>query len=533
MPCACGDRFVSEAVLAFVAQDASDDAMSLFSRKSSVGLTWTREGACFGVRLRRGAGAVRLEDVWTVVPGEDGRLPQVLAEGADRLNAAEAGAVVVGPASPEAAFVDLNMPPLPPDDLRRAVEFELPRHVPVAPEAVLWGYRVLPSSNGNQRSVRLITMRESNWAAWVEVASRISTGTDAIIPPAAVVDPILEDRPVPVPSPAKDAVFVLVPRQHGNGREIVLVSRDSETAVSALEGVLGMDGLDVGALADMPSDQRLHFVSAVLLALYGLSRSLDADRRTCPAPPYELRPRRNRSSRVLAAVLAIYVAGAVGVLGARWYRHGMSRFTRLRTESERLQQLLKADNVQPIPDELLEAIEKDLHDVDINRPTLTEALLELTRIVPQDAWVTSLTWTDGKLDVQVRTAQENSGIFEKLKRSNIFTDVVPLGTISDPRTGEYTLRFQMRAAFRTPSLSEAAPPGGQEEGTHGGEAVSRVQSPPAESSKTPPGEALEKKSPSRTVAPTRTLPPPPPPPPPPSGSAAGGTDGPEQKSNKP
>ena len=107
--------------------------MRVYNRKTSVGLAWTRKGSCFGVRLRRFGSGVRIEHLWSAAAEGDVPLAAVLAAGAVETGAEDAAAIIAGPAEPTALAADLDMPPLSPDDLRRALEFELASRVPVSP----------------------------------------------------------------------------------------------------------------------------------------------------------------------------------------------------------------------------------------------------------------------------------------------------------------------------------------------------------------------------------------------------------------
>jgi len=285
------------------------------------------------------------------------------------------------------------------------------------------------------------------------VAGGIPGGVDALLPPAAALDPVLADREIRLQGSTPASAFVFAPL--GDGTREVRIADPKDPTGDPETALFGLSELDPGPLGAEVPEVRREYAPAVILALYGLTRNALKDRKTWAPLPFELRPRRNQASRILATALAFYLLAGIGVLVARQYSRGMEQLGILRARAAALQSQLAELQAPKTDDKLFDAIRKDLEDALIDRPTLTETLVELTRLIDKSAWVTSLTWTDGKIDLQVRTAGDNPDIFEKLRESPIFQDVVPLGSTVDHRTNETTLRFQLRATFRLPPTEAA------------------------------------------------------------------------------
>ena len=75
--------------------------MPKFTRNSSVALSWTQDGACHAVRLRRtGGDACRIAATWSGKADKDHPLAEVLAEAARALNAKDAACLSAAPAIP-------------------------------------------------------------------------------------------------------------------------------------------------------------------------------------------------------------------------------------------------------------------------------------------------------------------------------------------------------------------------------------------------------------------------------------------------
>ncbi len=464
--------------------------MPLYVRKSCVALTWRSDGSARGLRLRAVSGRVSVEAIWAP---DDSDSPVAAATHwagcIESLGIKDSTCVVAGAADEPCGMADLDLPGLNPSDLRNALAFELNRHAPIRSEMLTWGYRRLPpppDSDENRLYLRLFYLRENDWAHWLEIASALPFGLDALLPPAVAADPVLAGKTIALPGPPGSPPLAAVPDAGAGRREWIPTDPNAKLDEALAPLIAEFDNL--GPLAEEPVERLLDWAPALLLGLYGLTRGPESDRRTLPALPYELRPRRYQGSVLLAAALSLYLLVTLGMIAARWTRNGMAELHALRSEEAALKAELAGLKPPSKQDEaLLDKVRQDLKDAFIDRPTLTETLLELTRLIGENAWVTSFVWNDGKIDLQVRSEDEHPGIFDKLRDSPIFLDVVPLGSSKDPRTGEFNLRFQLRAAFaKNPPARSKKPPAG---------AAKPPANPGGAAGRRPPGVPSGRKSP--------------------------------------
>ncbi len=423
--------------------------MRVFTRKSSVGLAWTPDGKCWGVHLRRVRDRCAVALFWTGEAGKNEPVAERLAEGFRGLAAQENTAVVVGGAGCSYGFADVDMPRLAPDDLRNALLFQVTKFAPVSADRLVWGYRVLPGRSGDHQIARLIYMREPEWRRWIDDASGLRQGVDMIIPPGAVLDPLAAEHPVFLHDPVSDDGFVVTPSAAGR-RQIRRCDTADEDAFGARPSPLSLPFLDPGGLQAMPPEEQQGFVPAILLAMYGLTKSCAHDRSTWMPVPIELRPRRHRYSRLVATAMVLYLLGVAGLTAFREFQAAGTHYSRLLRECDKIEdrtgQMMenvdKTDLLQILPRELDEA---RFGRPSIDRPSMPAALLELTRIIEEPAWSHQFDWTEGTADILLATDDEDLLLIQQLESSPFLGDVRSGQIVR--RNNEVTWRIHLNARF--------------------------------------------------------------------------------------
>ena len=428
-----------------------------FPRTTAIALTWTADRQCQGVRVRRAGERFAVERIWSASFGEGQSLGDTLAEGVRALAADEACSVIVGPATPCCCCTDLTMPRLPPDELRKALAFELGRQSPLPAEKLVWGYRLLPETRRRQGKalVRLYGLREAEWQKLLDELGSMEFGVDAILPPEVALDPLLSEKPLFLPS-GNGHGFLFAPAAKG-GREIVLVPApptgvlgDPAVAPILLNVALG------GELDSREPVAQQAFLPALLLALYGLGSALHHDRTTGLPVPGELRVRRNRAGRFVAMLLAVYLLAILAAATVQRYQAGSRQFQALRAETQRLRAQISDFRGRGETDDFLQNLETEFKDAKFEKPPLALCLLEVTQRVGVDTWVQNFSWNDGKIDLELTTTNENLDVIPKLEASPFLSEVVSAGKIRGPND-IWTVRLQMVAAYEAVTTPEPEP----------------------------------------------------------------------------
>lgn len=496
--------------------------MTTFTGTVAIALTWTPAGWCRGLRVERVRDRCRVVQWWEAQKGADRSTAETLAEGLRTLDPAGTAVVVAGGDDSACGCFDLDMPALRPEELRSALTFEVRRCAPVPDEKLTWAYRVLPGAAGPRLRVRLYYVRQTIWEHWLDDVSALAHGLDMLIPPAAALDPVLAGASVCLGS--VDSRFLFVPCQDGRREAVPAPEAAAVGTFGAGPTPLTAACVDPGELSGLAAERQAEFAAALVLAMYGISAPFQADRRTGFELPYDLRPRRHRQSRLIAAALAVYIVVVALYGAARQYADRSQQYAavheeRLRVESQVLdtRKRLQADEAK-----LIEQLRLEITDLAQPRPSLAAVLAEITRRVGHSGWCTSFRWSEGAVSLQLRENQEIEDLERTLESSPLLGDVrleskKVQGGVTERKVemnARYDIGNEQSAPPPAPPSTEEGDPASAAEG-HDGGAVPR----PHEAAPALPRVGEPRAAPATNVvlpqerpAPGTVVPPPPPPP---------------------
>lgn len=415
-----------------------------FNRTVCLAFTWDATRRCRGVRMRKTRQGMVVEDGWEAAPRDGMTLGAVLGEGFQALRGDETCTVVAGPADWPGTVVDLAMPRLELPELTRALRFELARQVPVPADQLVFGFRLLPEAGtGTTRPVRLACIREDAWQTLLTDLSGLAPGLDLFLPPVLALDPVLAGRAAAMP-----AGDVFAPAGNGPRREFISADApagNGQPPFGAGANPLADPRLIPGdAFAAKPGAVQQEYAGAVILGMYGLEAPA-GDGKTWLPLPRELRIRRNRAARLTALALGGYallaLAGLLAVTGA----HNMQQIRALRANSARLEKRIKSYGADKDERLFLTKLQTEFKDARVTKSSLPACLGEISDRLSPDAWVQLFSWNDGKIEVELSTADATLDAVGDMQASPLFADVVPLRKKVDEKSGITSIRLQLLA----------------------------------------------------------------------------------------
>ena len=93
--------------------------------------------------------------------------------------------------------------------------------------------------------------------------------------------------------------------------------------------------LDPGKLLTLVPEKQRGYAPAVLLAMYGVSNAFYHDRKHWLPVPVEMRPRRNRGTKIYTAFISLYLIIMVSILVAFHTYNNFREFEVLDAEKRR------------------------------------------------------------------------------------------------------------------------------------------------------------------------------------------------------
>ena len=429
--------------------------VNFLAKTNSIALTWTADGEYRAVRIRRTGETVQVEKVWGGRPAEGQQRTECLAAAFRELGADDSCVIVAGPAGTTCGFVDLPMPHLPAEELKKALRIELSRQLPLNPEKLAWGYRRLPGTPG---LLRAAYWREGDWQAALNELGAIPTGVDYCLSPATALDPLFAGVPVMLPGAPGTDGLLLQPNAAG-GRDLVMAGRGAGGVFGAPPQPLTAPGIGLcQQLDNLPPARQQEFVGALLLAMYAVGPRAAADRKTLFPIPVELRVPRNRAGRMTACFLGLCLAIATGWFCVQQLAQNVRRLADLRAEAKSLQD----EKLRISPDlgawKKLDQLEKEIQGNPwLTRPPAAACLADLSNGIPEDAWVRTLAWNEGKISLELTTANKDLDPVQTLDSARNLKDVTQESKRMEPG-GAFVIRLNMTAAKATDSPAEGGTP---------------------------------------------------------------------------
>ena len=435
-------------------------------RRSCTAFSWNAEGQCLGLRLESEAGGkVRIAAIWKAElksreQEQKGALAEMLSEGHRQLGVNDASYCLASPMEGAWGMADLEMPMLREQELRAALAFELRKKTPLPAEQLVWGYRILDTTQQGQAKrvrLRLLYVKKDVCRKWLSAATGLSK-LDILAPAPVLLDPLFSDVSVSMPGKAS---FSYV--QGENGREAVPFELPANATISEL---LPFDGLDFGELASLPEKEQLAFIPAIVTAAYGLTRSVAQDAKTLLELPQELKPKRYQACKIIATVLCalIVICLCYGLMQGFQIRKTRLRLIQkdIKTVENELKALKAASGGKYA--EAAKMLEEEMARYKIDAPSISDVLIELTKQTKPPAWFAGpFTWTMDISDSVVPVTfvlrepmgdTANLDISLRLNNSPILGDVVETKSANN-RAGYSERRFVLKARYDTPDEKKA------------------------------------------------------------------------------
>jgi len=423
--------------------------MSVFDVKESLAFAWDAAGAVRAVRVRREPDG-RLHLLATATAA-DGSLAANLAAVREQIQPQEGELILGGGNLAGLVCFEHDFPRMASGELPQAVGFELPRRVPLAPEELHFGWRILPAApgiaEGNMR-VRVAAIPVRDWDQLLGEIAASGWRMDVLLSPWLAIDPLLSELPE-VSLPGMDEGFGFRREPDASGGRRVMVA--AAPAVSDPAEVLGMLGYNVTELpSEMSREQLDRWLPVCLLAAYGLSPAASRDRAGMLPLPHELQPVRFRTQRTIfmgiAALVVILVLAYLGRLSAeaRGEYRALSRERR-----ETLLQIQEFDQrnraMEPVDSVICE-----LAKVENGIGEMLYCLHQLTTRIPQTMSLFQLNSRGNLIELNLRMTGDGDDKLAELEAAGCFT----VSNRQTRRNPDGTANVFLRLTYRSPSRPE-------------------------------------------------------------------------------
>ena len=405
------------------------NVMSMWEYQECLALFWNREGDVFGIRVKTKNQKLQLLDS-AVFNAEDG-FASALSEITERLLLPSTHLIVVGGCFEGSVCFDISIPSMPTADIRQAIEYELPRHIPCDASDMVSGYRILDSTPADEGKsprllIRIFAILKKEWNELITEFTSTGVRVDAILHPYMVLDPIMGDEER-IFFPDIDDDFIYVKSEGSHLRKMIRIEKETEEDyISPIPGVDSLPdkiGFDSEMIREVINDDELKkFIPSMLMAAYSLSPAFREGQSHLIQLPRELIPERFRRLKIFFIfLLSLTVILFFGLIGRYWW-DAWSRLASLESENRRIETKIKKVEKENKKLEVLDdAVIKELLEAEIGNSQMARCIHEISVVMPKKMWISHLTTKDKSIDMSVRSPVGKQGnIISALNGSGIF-----------------------------------------------------------------------------------------------------------------
>jgi len=378
--------------------------MKIFSKSGSVALYINKSGHCCGVQwssagelLKVGVKKLSLDAADAESDRE--QIQQLVME----LTPRDDQPVLVSLHN-LGSSVDLEMPNLPPADLRKALEFEIPKLTPLSEDSYKWGYRIVENRGDQGVIVRVSILKSSIFEQIIDLVSTIDGGVEMILPVELAVNGDLD--------------FIV-----------------QENQIAFAKNELGLreirfqsTGCYSDALAEMNVDQSMvdsdyleSLYKAVIIAKYAIESNLRRDVKNWIQLPLAIYTTKKRNLKMinLLVLLALIVLWSWSA-----YLH-YAQDQRIKAVYQKhinqLNNKLSEIKVGSVNDETIKKIQDQMDQALRNRPGVANLLAEATNLISDDFWCEKFRFDGERLALSLVSAKAGLEIGSAFKDSEMFT----------------------------------------------------------------------------------------------------------------
>jgi len=376
----------------------------LFKHHSCAVVYWDKDKNVFGTGISSSKDG-KIKVLQTAC--SDSRIPDFpgrLLDVCNRLEPGENQRIILASRFEGAICIELNFPKLNHSEMQKALDFELPRHIPVPMEEVIWNYRVLEEIPGEDRNqlhskVRILAVNRKSWDSVLSDIVASGVKADTVIHPLMVFSHLPEDPESMLDNP--DELLKLLAVETASGSDM----SSKFTGLEKLEG--------------LSSNQRTGLLICLIIGEYVLQGISSPESLSLSRLPDILSPQRFRAIRYSAAVLFMVVLMLGTVLLARNWLDARARYGRITKEKQRISSKIDEFKQERLRNKKIDELIKKIGETNPGNSEVLQCLQILSQKLPSNMWISMFSSRDDEIDVTICTMKDQTAQADLSKLNGI------------------------------------------------------------------------------------------------------------------
>lgn len=396
--------------------------MALLEYQECIALFWTRTGSVYGTRVHVKNHKLSIVETASA-ESESGNFTTAFSQVSEQLLQPTTNLIIAGGSIAGSVCFDILIPQMSLSDVKQAIQYELPRHMPCDPMEVTYGYRIIekPEEEGKSKLlIRVYAVLKKDWNELITEFTSSEVKIDVFISPNLVLDPLLEDvNELFIPDIDED--FIHTREDDSPMRQMIQIDEEIDKKSNIPDSTSLLEKLNYESPSVEITESLDHYIAPLILAAYGLSSDFRESHKQMVPMPKEMVPERFRRLKISFFMFLITCVLMIMALGIRSWWDSWTKLQSLKEENqlvnEKLKKLKNTNSRLIYIDELI----TELQGAEIGNDEIAKSLYLLSKIIPKTMWLSHYSTRGSSMDLSVRApAGQQSKLVSILNKTGIF-----------------------------------------------------------------------------------------------------------------
>ncbi len=380
----------------------------MFKNKNCTVIYWDKDKDIFGAGISVGDDGemevlqIALSD--PRIPDFSARLNAVC----NTLNIGESNKIILASRFEGAICIELSLPKLPPEEMQKALGFELPRHIPVPLEEITWTYRIVGETAGEAKTsslvkVRILAVSRKSWDTTVAEITSSGIKADAATHPLMVFSSLPDNPEFILDDP--DELLKLFPK---DSEKLKAGDLNLNAKFSGIEGS-----------GNLSMKHKAGLLVCLLIGGFILRETASPESLNIAPLPDTLRPQRFRAVRYSAAAVFVLVLMLGTVLLARSWWDARTRYGRIIVEKQRIASKINEFKQERFRNKKIDELIKKIDETEPGNSEIIQCLQTLSQKLPSSMWLTMFSTKDDDMDLTICTTKDKDAQSDLSKLSAV------------------------------------------------------------------------------------------------------------------
>jgi hypothetical protein len=381
--------------------------LEYFITKECLSLYWDTRGFVYGILARCKNTDSKIDILSVSESNSEATLELNLKKVIETLNPDNKFYTIAGGAMANEIFFELKMPILNKENLKKALEFELPRQLPCSLDDMVWSYRPYKADpQTNTITVRIWAILKKTWAQKQNEILEHDIKIDSFLMPfmcefetnGEILDDVFlrsidEDYSL---NKSPDGLMEMIPSLN-----------QQEAKENLNEWLKKRINVSEDVKAEHPkiaTDENWYPV--FVMAIDSLSKNFKENKKYLPSLPPEMIPQRFREWKFACLVLASIGCMLLMALAGRSWYDAHSRLAAIRAEKTQIFQQLSKIKKENSSSKEIDATIKKIFEASTGNAEILKCIHFMTETIPDNMWLIELNSNNDKMDLAVKTSGE-------------------------------------------------------------------------------------------------------------------------------